>query len=232
MFVRLRDRLTDLERHLRENTGRSIATPADRRRAWWHFQLMDHAFLRGIWTNLDQVAPGVWRANQPSPRKLARYSADLGLRAVLNLRGDTGSSHYLFEREACRALGLELVDVKISARSLPRRDRLLDLLDAFESIPRPFLMHCKSGSDRAGLAAALYLLHIERRPVAEARAQLHWRYLHAHWTRTGILDQFLECYAADTANDPMPLRHWIEARYDRDAVRQAFERRRRAGRHG
>ena len=33
-------------------------------------------------------------------------------------------------------------------------------------------MHCKSGADRAGLASALWLLHVERRPVAEAMKQL------------------------------------------------------------
>ncbi len=231
MFVRLRDRLTDLERHLRENTGRSIATPADRRRAWWHFQLIDHAFLRGLWTNLYQVAPGVWRANQPSPGKLVRYKDRLGLQAVLNLRGATGGSHYLFEAEACRALGLRLVDIRFSAGAAPQIDALLALLDAFDSLPRPFLMHCKSGSDRAGLAAALYLIHAEGRPVAEAKAQLHWRYLHAHWTRTGILDHFLDSYAADTASAPMPLREWVETRYDRDAMRHAYARRRQ-GRRG
>lgn len=223
MFVRLRDRLTGLERHLRENTGRSIATPADRRRAWWHFQLIDHAVLRGVWTNLDRVAPGVWRANQPSPRRLARYARQLGLRAVLNLRGATGNSHYLFEAEACRQLGLDLVDIKLNARALPLPAQLLALLDAFDSLPRPFLMHCKSGSDRAGFAAALYLIHAEARPVAVARRHLHWRYLHVRWTRTGILDHFLDAFESDTATRPMPLRDWIASRYDRDALCDAFE---------
>jgi protein tyrosine/serine phosphatase len=229
MVFRLYDRLVGFERHLRENTGRSIATPAERRRAWWHFQLLDHAFLRAWWTNLHRIAPGVWRANQPSPKRLARYRHKLGLKAVLNLRGETGNSHYLFEAEACDALGIVLVNIRLNARALPKPDQLLALLDAFETTPRPFLMHCKSGSDRAGLAAALYRIHVEGRPVAEAADELHWRYLHAHWTKTGILDFFLQAYAADNAAAPIALRDWIETRYDRSALDRAY-RARRGGR--
>jgi protein tyrosine phosphatase (PTP) superfamily phosphohydrolase (DUF442 family) len=230
MLLQLRDRLTDLERSLRENHGRSIETPALRRHAWWHFQLLDHAFLRGLWTNLVEVAPGVWRANQPSPRKLARYQKALGLKAVLNLRGEVAQSHFLFEQEACRKLGLDLVSVPLAARMLAKPRYLIALLDAFETIPRPFLMHCKSGSDRAGFAAALYLIDRENRPVAEAKAQLHWRYLHLKSTKTGVLDHFLDAYAADIAVTPMSLRTWIETRYDRDMLKDAFHRRRRGAR--
>ena len=67
--------------------------------------------------------------------------------------------------------------------------------DLFNTIEMPALMHCKSGADRAGLMAALYLLIHRKRPVAEAMQQLSFRYLHVRQAKTGMLDSFFEAYA-------------------------------------
>lgn len=225
MFDRLKTRFEAMDRRMRDAFEGDIATPAGRRAAFWHFQLMDHAFLRMVWTNLHQIAPGAWRSNQPDPRRLRRYR-DMGIRTVLSLRGDNPSSHYLFEAEACRALGLTLVTRRISARSLAPREDLLALLDLFETLERPFVMHCKSGADRSGLAAALYLLHIEGASVAEARRMLHWRFVHFRNSDSGVLDQMLDAYEADTAATPMPIRQWIDTRYDPRAIEARFRARR------
>jgi protein tyrosine phosphatase (PTP) superfamily phosphohydrolase (DUF442 family) len=221
MFDHLKSRLDAFERKMRAAHGNDISTPSGRRAAFWHFHLMDHAFLRLLWTNLDEIAPGVWRSNQPGPRRLRRYR-DMGIRTVLSLRGEGLSSHRLFEEEACRELGLELVTISLKARDLVSRRRLLDLLDIFDRIEKPFVMHCKSGSDRAGLAAALYLLHVEGRPVEEARKMLSWRYIHFRNSATGILDHMLDAYARDNAAEPMPIRRWIKSRYDPEALRAEF----------
>ena len=61
-------------------------------------------------------------------------------------------------------------------------------------------MHCKSGADRAGFAAALYLLLQRRRPAEEAQEQLSWRYLHLRAGATGILHFLIDRYAADAAD--------------------------------
>lgn len=223
MFDQLKTRFDNFERRMRANYGSDISTPAARRAAYWHFQLMDHAFLRVLWTNEDEIAPGVWRANQPSPGRLKRYR-DMGIRTVLSLRGLNAGSHMLLEREACEALGLELAVARMKARALVPRKDMLDLLDLFETIERPFVMHCKSGADRAGLASALYLMHIEGQAVETAAKQLSWRYLHRNSDATGILDHVLATYAADSARDPMPIREWIETRYDPDALTADFRR--------
>ncbi|MGC9370032.1 MAG: tyrosine-protein phosphatase [Paracoccaceae bacterium] len=228
MFQQIKTRLNDAERDFRAAMPQRFATPAGRRAAFWHFHLMDHAFLRVWWTNMAEIAPGVWRSNQPSPRRLARYKA-MGIKTIVSLRGDNLNSHYLFETEACRALGLELKVASIQARKAARRENLLNLLDVLESTPQPFLMHCKSGADRAGFASALYLMHVEGRPVEEAMRQLSFRHLHLKSTATGILDHILETYAADNAETPMPVRQWIETRYDREALTASFARKRGKG---
>ncbi|ARE39904.1 hypothetical protein RGUI_1763 [Rhodovulum sp. P5] len=221
MFSQLKSRFDQFEKKMRRSYGSDISTPAARRAAFWHFQLMDHAFLRTFWTNLDEIAPGVWRSNQPDPKRLERYR-DMGIKTVISLRADNGASPILFEQEACRDLGLTLITAPLQARKLVPADDLLAVLDLFETVERPFVMHCKSGSDRAGLASALYLLHVEGKPLAEARKMLSWRYIHLRNSPTGILDHILDAYEADTAVQPMPIKDWIATRYDKDALEAEF----------
>lgn len=221
MLRNLKSRLDTFEGNLRRSWGRDISTPAARRSAWWHFQLMDHAFLRVLWTNLDEIAPGVWRSNQPSPRRIARY-ARMGIRNILTLRGPADKSHMLFEREACAKHGIGLQAVSLSARSLSDTSEFLRLLDFFDTLDKPFLLHCKSGADRAGLASAMYMIHAEGKSVAEARDQLSFRYLHLKNDKTGILDFMLETLEADLAVTPMSLRTWLETRYDHAALTAGF----------
>ncbi|OIQ72771.1 hypothetical protein GALL_456000 [mine drainage metagenome] len=221
MFKTLHRRVKDLERRLNIPTGRDLSDPEDRRRATWHFHLMDHAFLRVLWTNFYPVTDGVYRSNQPSPQRLHRY-AKLGIKTVLNLRGNTPLSYYLFEKEACAKLGMELIDIKFAARSLPTPESLIALEQVFRTIPKPFVMHCKSGADRAGFASALYLMMIEGRPVDEAARQLHWRFIHLKSTDTGVLDHFLRFYAREHARSGIALMDWVRNGYDRDEVTRSF----------
>lgn len=211
------------ERALRTGWGSDLSTPAGRRAAHLHLYLADHHVLRTFWTNLHEFAPGAWRANQPSPAQLARYKAR-GIRTILNLRGAMQGSFYLLEEEACAQLDLSLVTCGLSARSLVHRVRLLELLDAFERIERPFLMHCKSGADRTGLAAALYLLHIEGAPVEVAARQLHWRFVHRRNAPTGVLDHMLDAYARDHRTTGQSIRDWIAGAYDPDALMAEWDR--------
>ncbi len=225
VFGALKSRVRAVEHALGDNFGRDISTPEARRRAWWHFQLIDHAALRVWWWNIEQIAPGVWRSNQPSPRRLKRYR-DRGMRAVINLRGRSKQSPYLFEAEACDALGLTLHNITLSARKLVPAEELQELIALLRTAEKPFVFHCKSGSDRAGFVAALYLAIIEGRPVAEARRQLHWRYLHLSSTDTGILDHVFDVYEAEAAETGLDLETWIATRYDPAALTASWNAKR------
>ena len=228
MIKKALTRIHEAEKRWSASYGTDISTAAGRRQAWWHFHLSDHGFLRVLWTNLYEIAPGVWRSNQPSAARLARY-AKMGITTILNLRGADRYSYYLFEHEAAARLGIRMVDCRIHARTLAPARVYLRLLDVLETLEPPFLMHCKSGADRAGLAAALWLLHVAKRPVAEAQQQLSFRFAHLKGTKTGVLDELLIAYAADTRDAPMPIREWFRTRYDGEAVTEAFRRRRAGG---
>lgn len=214
-------KLKQWEVALRSSFGDDISTPEMRRRANWDFQIFDHAFLRKLWTNFDEVAPGVFRSNQPDP---ARYEAlaKQGIKTILNLRGVSPHSHYLFAEDATRRNGMTMVTVPLEARKPIARARLLELIAAFRSLDKPFLMHCKSGADRAGLASALYRVVIMGDTPEEALKHLSLRYVHLKNSKTGVCDHFFEVFSARNARDPISMEDWIATEYDPDALAASF----------
>ena len=185
-----------------------------------HAHLRDHAFFRVLWTNMDEIAPGVWRSNQPSPALVRRY-ADMGLRAILNLRGTSSQGSFSLEVTEAVRHGIPLHSHALGSRSLSSPKQYLALLDDFEMMPRPFVLHCKSGADRAGLASAFWLIHMEGLPVTEARKMLSLRYLHVRRSKTGVLDALLDAYDAHCRREPISLRDWLAHHYDREAITAA-----------
>ncbi len=210
------------ERAYRNSFGRDITDPVERARSYKHYDWMDHGILRRRWHNFEEVAPGVYRSNHPHHARFAAY-AEMGIVSVLNLRGVSDQSHHLFEVESCEQLGLELVTVHLGARNTPLQHRLVALLDAFETLPKPFLMHCKSGADRTGLAAAFYLLLYTDASDADVRRQLSFRYLHIRKSSTGILDHVLETYLAARDATGIGVREWVETGYDEAAVKASYK---------
>lgn len=185
------------------------------------FLFKDHAILRYWWTNLDEIAPGVYRSNHPSHNRIARYKA-MGINTILNLRGTPKAACHRFEVASCEALGLNLVSISLYARAPNGKPSLLRLLDSFKTIEKPFVMHCKSGADRAGLASAFYLIAEQGADVATARKMLSLRYLHIKQSKTGVLDHVLDHYEARLKQGPIALRDWIETEYDEETVRASF----------
>ena len=211
--MKLFKRITDWERALRNSYDVDLSTPENRRRAHIYNLWFDHAVLRKVWTNFYPVAPGVYRSNQPTHERFERLK-QMGIKTVLNLRGAAGAAHYLVEEESCRRLGLTLVSVNLMARQAAPRHDILHLIRAFREIEKPFVMHCKSGADRAGFASAIYLMEIEGRPVAEARKMLGVKYIHFKWSRTGVLDYILDRYEARRAETGIGFEDWIATEYD------------------
>ena len=203
----------------------SALTDQDRKSAERYVYWSDHGMLRTFWTNFAEVAPGVYRSNQPDHGRLAKYK-DMGIKAVLNLRGSPKKPHHILEVRSCEMLGLELRSVALHARMAPQTRHLLSLFEAFDTITRPFVMHCKSGADRAGLAAVLYRLD-QGEPIAEARKELSFRYLHIKHSKTGIQDHFLDAYETRLKDGPISIRDWIANEYDAQALTASFAKVRR-----
>lgn len=203
------------------SSGFALDTTSGRLRAWADALFVDHGVLRLAWRNRAVVEEGrLYRANQPLPFQLAA-EARRGIRTVINLRGVRDCGSDALEREACAKLGLALIDAPFESRGAPHKDRLLRLAALFETIAYPALIHCKSGADRAGLVAAVYLL-LRGRPVAEAKAQLSVRFGHIRAGRTGILDAFLEAYERAHRESGIGFLDWVRGPYDEEALRRSF----------
>lgn len=192
--------------------------------AWGNALFIDHAILRLGWRNWGVVAPGrLYRSNHPLPWQLRLAARHHGIRTVINLRGNRADcgADALSRAEAAR-LGLAHIDAPFESRGAPHKDRILRLAAIFQAMDEPALIHCKSGADRTGLAAGLWLM-LQGRPVAEALAQLSLRHGHVAASRTGILDAFFISFAVfQQANPEIPFLEWVQGTYDEAALRQSF----------
>ena len=146
----------------------------------------------------------------------------MGITTVFSLRGGKHMPQYLFEVETCARLGLKLECFKMSAREAPTVERLDMLFEVFDRIEKPFLMHCKSGADRTGLASALYLLVYGGADIATAKKQLSFDFIHIRRTATGVLDHFLDTYEARFNQTGISVRDWIATEYDSEALKVSF----------
>lgn len=213
-----------LKRHYiaaQEQWADGISHPAQRAFAHFDAFLGDHAFFRIWWDNLHQIAPGVWRSNQPSPRRIARL-AKLGIRTIVNLRGPSRWGSYILEKEACAKAGIQLINHRMYSRRMPTYEELLATKALFESLQGPVLFHCKSGADRAGMCAALYQLMVLKKPATVASKQLSLRFLHIKHSKTGRLDYFFASYQTHNAKDPKPFLEWAKDDYDRGKLTSEF----------
>lgn len=198
-----------------------IVSRRGRALAWLDALLVDHAIFRLAWSNFAAVEPGaLYRCNHPTPARLAALARRHGLRTLINLRGQTNNGSDALTRDMAARLGLDFIDMALESRGAPQRDRILRLHDIYRTMRRPAIIHCKSGADRAGLAAGLYVL-FQGRTAAEALTQLSWRFGHVRQSRTGILDAFFLHYARHGEGRKSFL-DWVREDYDEQALRRDF----------
>ena len=202
----------------------SFIAPAVARRGvvdWAELIFKDHGFLRLYWHNEHEIAPGMWRCNQPSPGRI-RIAADRGIKTIINLRGPRADGGWRLEAEACATYGLTLMDFTARSRAAPDKQMLHAAEALFTEMKLPAMMHCKSGADRAGLMAALYLLIVEKRPAREAAKQLAWKYGHVKQAKTGLLDAFFAAYFP-YEDRGMAFFDWVDEIYDPDEITRDFK---------
>lgn len=124
--------------------------------------------------NFHAVVDGeLYRSAQPSADELATYTAKAGLKSVLNLRGASPRSDWYKEEIAeSEKLGLIHADFGLSASREVTNEEAAELIALMRTLPKPLLIHCKHGSDRTGLLAALYLAAIKGEDADQADDQL------------------------------------------------------------
>ena len=143
--------------------------------------------------NVHVVEEGIlYRSAQLNGQRLADVVAAHSIKSVINLRGENrGLRWYDDEIKVTAAHGVSHFDVRMSAVHEPDDATVTQLMETLRTAPRPLLIHCESGSDRTGLAAALYERFIKQQPAEVAAGQISFRYGHFPWlgNRTAAMDR-------------------------------------------
>jgi protein tyrosine phosphatase (PTP) superfamily phosphohydrolase (DUF442 family) len=141
----------------------------------------------------------LYRSAQPDKAELALFARRYGIKSVLNLRGaNPGSSWYDDEMAASRDLGLRHYDYPLSAKRFVTGRQIAELLAIIRDAPKPLLIHCQSGADRAGLVAALFRYAVTGASAVTADRQLSLVYGHFPYltSRSGAMDRSFWAYVA------------------------------------
>lgn len=166
------------------------------------------------------VDPGlVYRSGQISPRMIEPTLRKHGIRTVIDLQGLANGpvAERDAEQAAVRALGIDYHQYGLSGNGtgpIVRYADALQTLVASERAGRPVLVHCAAGTQRTGVAIAFYRVLVEKRPPAEAYAEMaeyQWSakkdaialdYINSHM---GELAQLLVSRGViDTVPEPLP----------------------------
>ncbi len=175
--------------------------------------------------NFHWIVPGeAARAAQAYAGFLGAFLARHRIKSLINLRGRNPKyGWWRSENRVSGERGVMHIDVLLDSRHLPRREMLVQLLDAFAKAPRPFLIKCSGGQDRTSLAAALYIVHRDGWGARETAQRQFSRfpYLHFPKAQQRWLQHFLAFAAQDSGG--RPIADWIRERYTPEHLRDWLE---------
>ncbi|MDB5524418.1 MAG: tyrosine phosphatase family protein [Rhizobium sp.] len=134
-------------------------------------------YLRG---NVHEVDPGqLYRSGQLNASQIRDITKRYGIRSIVNLRGASPRAKwYQDELTEAKALGITHVDFKMSATHELPLERVAALEALLKGIPKPVLIHCEGGSDRTGLASAIFMHRIRGMDIEKAEGQISLYYGH------------------------------------------------------
>ncbi len=199
----------------------NLNDPKDRKQAYRDLYWGDHGFLRLRFHNHHHIGGEMYRENQPSPKRI-KALADMGIKTIINLRGESPKGFYGLEKEASERHGITLVNFRMYSRDVHSIEAIKGARDLFETIEYPAVMHCKSGADRTGIMGVLYKHFKMGQPISEAIEQLSLKYLHVKQGKTGMLDFFFQDYLTYAENHDIPFMEWVETVYDPPDVKARF----------
>ena len=156
------------------------------------FLAASYAVYMEEWSNFHAITPRIaYRSAEVDRDELEYYVAKYKIKSILNLQGIRASDqHYRDEIAVCRERGLAHYDLRLSAEKKPSRHTIDQLICILKVAPRPILIHCRAGSDRAGLAAAIWKVVVDGKSKRLAAEQLSIRYGHLPFGATTAMDHF------------------------------------------
>ena len=176
-------------------------------------------------SNLMPVVEGqVYRSAQPSGPELARWVERLGIKSVLNLRGEDNDAAWMREEHSVSAsLGITHYDLHLSADRMPPAQKLREVVQILDAAPRPLLLHCKGGVERSGLVGAVAVL-LARGDLDAARREFAVSKGYLPFVASSDLPRVIDDYeswlgARGVRSSPERFRDWVEHDYAPDFYR-------------
>lgn len=169
--------------------------------------------------NFDIVEDGkFYRSAQLFPGELEDVIKKYGIKQVISLRGLPKNSYWTpGEIAVTEKMGVKLTALGWTTDYFPKTEDLRSFAKALRDGPYPILVHCRQGSDRTGLASALYAWEYMGLEKEEAiNEQLSFRYYHVQSIHPAMAE-FARVYQGtewalneyDLCNDPI-MRKWAE----------------------
>lgn len=113
------------------------------------------------WYKLDD---DVYRSEQPTRKGFEEIQAH-GIVTIINMRSEHSDDKLV------EGLGFFVMDIPMSAFSVSEED-VVKALGAIQAAPKPVLVHCQYGSDRAGVIMAMYRVVIQNWTKEDALAEM------------------------------------------------------------
>lgn len=134
----------------------------------------DISFNERVLYNIHVVEKNkLYRSAQLAPDVLDRYMKQFKIKTVINLRGaHPDQAWWRDEKAVVERNGAKFLNISMSAALLTSKKKLLNLLEIFDTAPRPILIHCLGGVDRSGEVAALWVLDQQKKSKSKALKQL------------------------------------------------------------
>ena len=189
---------------------------------FYNLYVRDHAYVRWfLFNNFYSFDKGAYRSGQPTPRNLKKYKKKYNINTIITLRRPSDDGYFILEKETARKLGIKLIDIPLRAKILPDKETLKFIIELFDNLSYPFLVHCKSGADRTGFFAALYLFY-KHNDILKAKSQLSLKFCHNKYTDTGIIDTFFDEIERLGLNNN-ELHDWVNKSYNMDSLSKKYK---------
>jgi protein tyrosine phosphatase (PTP) superfamily phosphohydrolase (DUF442 family) len=166
----------------------------------------------------NEVLPGeVYRYRQLSGEDLSHKIDQLGIRTIVNLRGEhPDEKWYLDELQATKNKSVALFSFPMNSKKLPNRNDLQGLIEVIMNADRPMLVHCEAGNERSGMAAAIALLLTPGKTLEDAYQEVSLKYF--NFTDKSVGRQLLIKYqnwlsSKGTTHTPDRLLEWVKHEY-------------------
>ena len=144
--------------------------------------------------NFHQVSNDIYRSEQPSLKQIKQLDK-LGIKTIINLR--------LWHSDRDKVANTEISEVWINMRAGDISDeKIIQILKAIKTSPKPILIHCWHGSDRTGAVIAMY------------------RLIFQNWSKHQAIDELMQPEFGHHYNIYPNIKNYIN-NVDIDQIRQA-----------